>query len=86
MAFSYFTYGSFKAFFSSLLNEMQHIGIFLHFVENAEVLMLKSSCILGEYNLFQALEPLRFPRNGNIFKYVVFYLVNLQNTRQNHQK
>ena len=53
-------------------------------MENAEVLMLKNSCITHEYNYFSALAPLRFPLNGNISQYVVFYLVNMQNTRQNH--
>ena len=43
--------GGFVLYFTSLLNKMQHIGTYFHFVENAEVLMLKSSCIRGEYNL-----------------------------------
>ena len=30
-------------------------------MENAEVLMLKSSCIPPKYNYFQSLEPLHFP-------------------------
>ena len=53
-------------------------------MENAEVLMLKNSCITLEYNYFSALEPLRFPLNGKMPQYVVFYLVNMQNTRPNH--
>ena len=80
------TFGGFVLYFASLLNKIQHIGIYFLLMENAEVLMLKSSYILRKYNLFSALEPLRFPRNGNISQYVAFYLVNLQNTRQNHQK
>ena len=54
-------------------------------MENAEVLMLKNNRIFGKYNYMQALESLCFPLNGNISQYVVFYLVNLQNTRQNHK-
>ena len=46
------TFGGFVLYFASLLNKMQHIGIYFHFVENAEVLMLRISCIPPECNYF----------------------------------
>ena len=46
------TFGGFVLFFVSSLNKMQHIRIYFHFVENAEVLMLKISCIPPECNYF----------------------------------
>ena len=46
------TFGSFFLHFTSLLNKIQHIGVYFHFVENAEVLMLKISCISPECNYF----------------------------------
>ena len=51
------TFGGFVLHFASV----QHIGIYFHFVENTEVLMLKTSCISLECNYFEVLEPLRFP-------------------------
>ena len=60
------TFGGFVLYLASLPNKIKHIWIYFHFVENAEVLMLKKSCILGEYNLFQALKPLRLPQIGYI--------------------
>ena len=55
-------------------------------MENAQVLMLENSCITLEYNYFSALEPLRFPLNGKMPQYVVFYLVNLRKMHQNCKK
>ena len=37
--------------------------------------MLKSSCILGVYNYFSALESLCFSWNGKISQYVAFYVL-----------
>ena len=39
------TFGGFFLYSASLLNKMQHIWIDFHFMENAEALMLKTSCI-----------------------------------------
>jgi len=55
------TLSGFVSYFACLLNKIQHIGIYFHLMENAEVLMLKDSCINLEYNYFSALEPVRFP-------------------------
>ena len=55
-------------------------------MENAEVLMFRSSCIPPKYNYFQALEPLHFPLIGKISQYVVFYLVNFRKICKNCQK
>ena len=54
-------FSGFVLYFACLLNKIQHIWIYFHLMENAEVLMLKNSCITLEYNYFSALEPVRFP-------------------------
>ena len=46
------TFGGFVLYIESLLNKMQHIGIYFYFVENAEVLILKRSYIPLERNYF----------------------------------